>query len=883
MSVTHRLRNLSVWNGRSGSGGSSGGNPGDGGGGDDSGNGNDDDPESSRRQPWERSPVDSSSQWWKQYIPDAELDARLFYECLVEVAPQHHMVETEIGALLTLLHRDAHIVTKIIPTFFSPAHDTAHNVSTSTQQRVDTTSKAIEAVQRDGKVKTIVQEFARLIAMSGNSKIPVQALEAFLKGLSMSQAFLTQNVGNAVEIVKGLGSHLYSQGQQPFLSTTPRHSRPVPETRRREYISMEDADPNGPFQLPSEILSRTEVPGVTDSESSGMRVVQVLEEACHMWVRKQNANFQVVCLADKQAVLALCPPSVRQIVRNYERSQKILLAVVNMVLQEVVKLAGSEFELSHMARVLGEANQFPTHMLMNKGFPVHMVEAENLFFRVPNNALGVFWMFLSTGTPIDGRHLTAVASAQAQMLARVERNWKSMVNIAQMMVRLGQMGGAGDDEHSRLQMKLHVIVANLEALHLMSALPHRHYKRLTSCQRALRALRLPNLHHPAATGLRHESQLLLGQLESVVSELSRVSSLDDLASMLQSYFNLESVADPLAVIVSVFVMLHERMHLVHGAVETAIREAHWKVNREELPVTEDTLTAWRNEDNSGSDLVSPTSFAEGKKTVDRTDEHLVKRVVQWGVGMNLQPEEKIVLGASSGRGELSKEDKVVELLTGQEHSDLYSCLRPKLRYGLVKEVGERRGWGTPLANGQFEAASRCPLTLEEALKTLDVEELAAFFNLFPDKLLAWRRKVYDAHTKLIEEYRAKVRQFHEDKRAQKKGGVTAAFVDWVAGVADEDEKDEVQCRSLNGDPERAALVEDLTEVRQQVVALTARLEQAGLCDGGPAPQLSSMPPRLSERQKLSLRRLLANDVGDGVTEDDIVDLATELGVADLLE
>ena len=167
---------------------------------------------------------------------------------------------------------------------------------------------------------------------------------------------------------------------------------------------------------------------------------------------------------------------------------------------------------------------------------------------------------------------------------------------------------------------------------------------------------------------------------------------------------------------------------------------------------------------------------------------------------------------------------------------------------------------------------------------LNVEELAVFFNLFSDKLLAWRRKVYDAHTKLIEEYRAKVRQYHEDKRAQKKGGVTAAFVDWVAGIADEDDRDEVQCRSLNGDPERAGLVADLTEVRQQVVALTARLEQVtGLCDGGPAPQLSSMPPRLSESQKLGLRRLLANDVGDGVTEDDIVELATELGVTDLLE
>ena len=186
-SVIHRLQNLPAWNGQSGSGGFSGGNPDDGGGGDDPGSGKDDDPESKRRQPWERSPVNDSLQWWKRYISDAEADACLFYECLAEVALRHDMVEAEIGAFLTLLHEKARVVTKIIPTFFSLVHDTPHNVSTSSQQRVDTTTKAIDVVQKDGKVKTIVQEFARLIVMSGNSKIPVQALEAFLKGLKMPQ------------------------------------------------------------------------------------------------------------------------------------------------------------------------------------------------------------------------------------------------------------------------------------------------------------------------------------------------------------------------------------------------------------------------------------------------------------------------------------------------------------------------------------------------------------------------------------------------------------------------------------------------------------------------------------------------------------------------
>ena len=212
----------------------------------------------------------------------------------------------------------------------------------------------------------------------------------------------------------------------------------------------------------------------------------------------------------------------------------------------------------------------------------------------------------------------------------------------------------------------------------------------------------------------------------------------------------------------------------------------------------------------------------------------------------------------------------------------------------MKQIGEQRGWGKPLANGRIEGISHCPLSLQEALRTLDVEELAVFFVLFPDRLQAWRRKVFEAHNKLVEEYRAKVQQYHADKKAQKKGGgpvPTAAFVDWEAGVADEDDEDEVLCRSISGDSERAtliaeraALTADLTEMRQRVVALTAQLEQAtGSSDGGPAPQLSSMSPRISADQRSSLRRLIADDIGDGVTEDGIMERASDLGLAGLLE
>ena len=255
--------------------------------------------------------------------------------------------------------------------------------------------------------------------------------------------------------------------------------------------------------------------------------------------------------------------------------------------------------------------------------------------------------------------------------------------------------------------------------------------------------------------------------------------------------------------------------------------------------------------------------------------------------MESVPEDKVVFGASSEGVESAKEQEVVDMLTKLEPSELYPFHRPRLRYRLVKEMGESRGWGTSLANGEIEGISKCPLTLAEALKTLNAEELAVFFVLFPDRLKAWKQKVYDAHTKLVADYRARVQQHHAEAKAAKKkaggpGSLTAAFVDWEIGVEDDD--DEVLCRSVSGDSDRDALVAELAEVRGQVVALTARLEHVtGSSDGGPGAQLSSMSPRLSESQKLGLRRLIANDVGDGVTEDDIVERAVELGVADLLE
>lgn len=202
----------------------------------------------------------------------------------------------------------------------------------------------------------------------------------------------------------------------------------------------------------------------------------------------------------------------------------------------------------------------------------------------------------------------------------------------------------------------------------------------------------------------------------------------------------------------------------------------------------------------------------------------------------------------------------------------------------MKDIGESRGWGTSLANGQIEPVSTCPLTLAEAVKTLNVEELAVFFVLFPDRLKAWKHRVYDRHTQLVADYRARVQKHYADaKEAKKKSGAvrTAAFVDWEVDSPDDDD-DEVLCQSVSGDSDAL-----LAELQEQVVSLTARLDRGmRSSDGGPGTQLSSVSPRrnrLSENERLGLRRLIAENFGDGVMEDDILESATALGLAGLLE
>ena len=210
--------------------------------------------------------MDNSLQRWKKYIPNADPDTHAFYECVVEAGRRRGMTEIEMGALLNLKHQHAYIVTRIITTYFSKVHDTSHNTSTSSQQRLDTTPKAIEAVLKDERVKKLITDFARLIVTSGNSKVPVQVLEAVLKSLQTSQSFLSQNVGSAVDVVKGLGSFLYTSGQQVFQSVMPKHQQATnvsvaQQPAPRDFIIMEASESARPLQLSSEILSRGDVPG----------------------------------------------------------------------------------------------------------------------------------------------------------------------------------------------------------------------------------------------------------------------------------------------------------------------------------------------------------------------------------------------------------------------------------------------------------------------------------------------------------------------------------------------------------------------------------------------------------------------------------------------
>ena len=144
---------------------------------------------------------------------------------------------------------------------------------------------------------------------------------------------------------------------------------------------------------------------------------------------------------------------------------------------------------------------------------------------------------------------------------------------------------------------------------------------------------------------------------------------------------------------------------------------------------------------------------------------------------------------------------------------------------------------------------------------------------------------------MVDDYRAKVQKHHADAKEAKKNagtGHTAAvvFVDWEVDPSGDDD-DEVLCRGVSGGSDReASMAAELAALREQVVALTARVDSGtGSSDESSVIQLPTSPrrSRLSDEERSGLRRLIADDCGDGVTEDDILDRAADLGLAGLLE
>ena len=254
-------------------------------------------------------------------------------------------------------------------------------------------------------------------------------------------------------------------------------------------------------------------------------------------------------------------------------------------------------------------------------------------------------------------------------------------------------------------------------------------------------------------------------------------------------------------------------------------------------------------------------------------------------------------GGPTGR----KDTEVIELLTKTTGSERYAGLqRPRILYRDVVNRAVQKGWGVTGANRRLEAVDPCPLTLAEATRDLDAEDLAIFFITFPSMLRSWKVSVADKHDALIESYRKQVKAFHEQQRELKGKNVGAvgvwdAFGDWGG---DPEVGDAVECGSTGGGPENShqssinGLVSMFAEKETEIAALRARVEHSTSAVGGAA--VTAMTPterrrnepvtmRLSADETTGLRDLLAAYRGEGVTEVDVAECAREFGLAGLLK
>ena len=133
-----------------------------------------------------------------------------------------------------------------------------------------------------------------------------------------------------------------------------------------------------------------------------------------------------------------------------------------------------------------------------------------------------------------------------------------------------------------------------------------------------------------------------------------------------------------------------------------------------------------------------------------------------------------------------KENDVVELLTTTTESDRYSFPRPRILWRRVVDIAVKKGWGVSGANNQLEPVNPCPLMMAEAIRSLDVEELAVFFITFPDVFRSWRASAYTKHQAMVERYRQQVQSFYREQKEKRQNVAALGDSDW-GGPWDEPE------------------------------------------------------------------------------------------------
>ena len=339
-----------------------------------------------------------------------------------------------------------------------------------------------------------------------------------------------------------------------------------------------------------------------------------------------------------------------------------------------------------------------------------------------------------------------------------------------MVAKVSQLGGGKNRRDGELGL-FHAVTANLEKLNKIGlGLSERDYKRLLACQESVRLLLTPNRVHPTVVAARRVIQESLDGFGSVYAELERVSTLEDLALMLHSCFELpDGVEDPVILFGRVLEIMYRALESVSTVVENAFTSGNW--DSADMPVDKRRLMSWSSEENAGVNIVSPQDVNAERKGLDSNGDLLVARVQQLAVGFEGTSSEKIVLGgiqlgSSSKEHDASpskKENAVVDLLTNTTESDRYDFPRPKVLWRFAVELAVRKGWGVIGANKKLEPVTPCPMTVAEAIRSLDVEELAVFFITFPDMFRSWRASAYTKYQAVVERYRQQVKNFYERK------------------------------------------------------------------------------------------------------------------------